>query len=118
MGKETTHGLVKIPTESLKLLVSASITSALRVCSINFSSTAPTWPAVNSLPDVCRRLYDNCLTNASVYLLNMLTAVANNRIGGGLAIIESIFLVLLPSECLSSEQHKAFDIKTLRQCAN
>jgi hypothetical protein len=106
---KTTKQYSKQARESVFLLLAASVAS-LFIYSIHFDSTALTWPAIDNLPAVCRMLDSTCLssdffTNASsepnprlpyIYLLSILTDASGNGIGGGLAIIKSILLAIMP----------------------
>lgn len=105
--------LITSQPEIVKLLALAGLVSASFVYYLNFPNSSVTWPANDNLAAVCRLLDANCLredffTNASsgttprlpyVYLLSEITRIANNGIGGGLAIIKSLLLILLPVVC-------------------
>jgi hypothetical protein len=102
----------KMPLTSwhLKALTIVSLLAALAVYLTHLSESALTWPAIDSLPAVCRILDKDCLisdffTNASsntnprlpyTYLLVALTALFDLGIGGGLAIVKSALLLFLP----------------------
>ena len=97
--------------EIAKLLAVAVFVSTVFIYILNFKSSAVTWPASDNLPSVCRLLLSTCLaedffTNASsgttprlpyAYFLSEITQISNNGIGGGLAIIKSLLLILLPA---------------------
>lgn len=97
-------------SEFAKLLALAALVSASFAYGLNFFNTAVTWPASDNLAAVCRLLQATCLgedffTNASsgitprlpyVYFLSEITRIANNGIGGGLAIVKSLILIFLP----------------------
>lgn len=95
----------------VKLLLVFIFVSTGFIYLLNFKGTAVTWPASDNLPGVCRLLQANCLaedffTNASsgvtprlpyAYFLSEITRISNNGIGGGLAVIKSLLLILLPA---------------------
>jgi hypothetical protein len=106
MNLKVTH-----PHSGLARLLALSVfVSAALVILLNFKSTAVTWPSSDNLPEVCRLLQSNCLTedfftNASsgitprlpyAYFLSKVTKIAHNGIGGGLAVIKALLLTLLP----------------------
>jgi hypothetical protein len=96
--------------ELTKLLAISFFISALLITLINFKTGAVSWPQSDNLYAVCRLLQSNCLaedffTNASsdisprlpyIYFLCTITKIANNGIGGGLAVIKALLLILLP----------------------
>jgi len=101
---------IKIAEGPLKILFLAAIFASLWMFLVHFKSTAIAWPAADNLPAVCRLMNNNCLTkdfftNASsassprypyVYLLRIITELVTNGIGGGLAVIKSFLLIILP----------------------
>jgi hypothetical protein len=93
-----------------KLLAISFFISAFLIILINFNTGAVSWPQSDNLYAVCRLLQSNCLaedffTNSTsdisprhpyIYFLSGITKIANNGIGGGLAVIKALLLLLLP----------------------
>lgn len=102
--------LYKIPAALTKLLAISAFVSAFLICLLNIKSTAVTWPSSDILPGVCRLLDATCLANdffasASsgvtprlpyIYILSEITRIANNGIGGGLAVVKAFLMAFLP----------------------
>jgi hypothetical protein len=100
----------KINSGFAKLLAISVFISAILVIFTYFNTSAVYWPQSDNLYAVCRLLQSNCLaedffTNSSsditprlpyIYFLSGITKIANNGIGGGLAVIKALLLVLLP----------------------
>jgi hypothetical protein len=94
----------------VKLLAISVFISAILVILTYFKTAAVSWPQSDNLNGVCRILQSNCLaedfyTNSSsditprlpyIYFLSGITKIANNGIGGGLAAMKALLLVLLP----------------------
>jgi hypothetical protein len=94
----------------VKLLAISLFISAILAIVTYFNTPAVYWPQSDNLYAVCRLLQSNCLaedffTNASsdispripyIYFLSIITKIANNGIGGGLALIKALLLILLP----------------------
>lgn len=103
----------KISAQFLFMVVLCVLVS-LALYFIHFKSTALTWPAVDNLFAVCRLIDSTCLetdffTNASsslnprlpfINIIYGLTNLADNGIGGGLALAKSFLIIMLPSVIL------------------
>lgn len=100
-------------TESAALnraLPLVAVSASLYVLAQHALTPALTWPAVDNLPAVCRLLAPDCLANdflAStsvtpnprlpyIYLIAQLTLWSGTDLGGGLTIMKSLMLVLMP----------------------
>ncbi len=84
--------------------------ASLYVLAQQFITPALTWPAVDNLPAVCRLLDPACLagdflasTSATpnprlpyIHLIAQLTLLAGQGLGGGLTIMKSLMLLLMP----------------------
>lgn len=106
MVKETHN----IPDEQKKLIAISAFISATFILLVNLNSAAVTWPAIDNLPGVYRQLdptglANDFFTNASagktprlpyIYVLSLLTKAVDNGIGGGLAVVKAVLLILLP----------------------